>query len=108
APRIPLAAAEHPVAGGIMMSRGSFVSLLAAAAVAAPASYAAQPCGSLTTLSLPNTTITLAAPVPAGQFTPPDGAATTVVAFCRVSGVSRPTSDSEIKFEVWMPDAWNG
>jgi feruloyl esterase len=31
--------------------------------------------------------------------------------FCRVQGVARPTSDSEIKFEVWLPpsaQAWNG
>src|SRR4051812_41383600 len=94
--------------GETIMFRASVVLLLGAAVLAAPASHAARPCGSLTTVSLPNTTITLAASVPAGQFTPPDGAATTVVAFCRVSGVSHPTSDSEIKFEVWMPDAWNG
>jgi feruloyl esterase len=31
-------------------------------------------------------------------------------AFCRVEAVARPTTDSEIKFEVWIPaaDAWNG
>jgi feruloyl esterase len=31
-------------------------------------------------------------------------------AFCRVAGVARPTSDSEIRFEVWIPPAesWNG
>jgi feruloyl esterase len=31
-------------------------------------------------------------------------------AFCRVEGVARPTSDSEIRFEVWIPpaEAWNG
>lgn len=29
--------------------------------------------------------------------------------FCRVQGVSRPTSDSNIRFEVWLPtDTWNG
>jgi feruloyl esterase len=31
--------------------------------------------------------------------------------FCRVQGVARPSSDSEIKFEVWLPpstQAWNG
>ena len=31
-----------------------------------------------------------------------------VPAFCRVIGVSRPTTDSEIKFEVWLPASWNG
>ncbi len=31
-------------------------------------------------------------------------------AFCRVQGVSKPTSDSNINFEVWLPEAarWNG
>ena len=30
-------------------------------------------------------------------------------AFCRVQAISRPSADSEIKFEVWMPvDGWNG
>jgi feruloyl esterase len=29
-------------------------------------------------------------------------------AFCRVAGVAKPTSDSEIKFEVWLPaSGWN-
>jgi feruloyl esterase len=90
------------------MSRSATLILLCAAALAVPSANAAQPCGSLAGLALPNTTITLAAPVAAGQFTPPDGSAVTVIAFCRVSGVSRPTSDSEIKFEVWLPGAWNG
>ena len=30
-------------------------------------------------------------------------------AFCRVAATSRPSSDSEIRIEVWMPlAAWNG
>lgn len=32
-------------------------------------------------------------------------------AFCRVQGIARPSSDSEIKFEVWLPasaQAWSG
>ena len=29
--------------------------------------------------------------------------------FCRVVGVAKPSKDSEIKFEVWMPTSnWNG
>ena len=28
--------------------------------------------------------------------------------FCRVVGVSKPTSDSNINFEVWLPVTWNG
>ena len=33
----------------------------------------------------------------------------TLPAFCRVSAIARPTSDSVIKIEVWLPAAgWNG
>ena len=34
----------------------------------------------------------------------------TLPAFCRVEATARPTSDSDIKFEVWIPpaEAWNG
>src|ERR671937_93651 len=36
---------------------------------------------------------------------------TPTVPFCRVQGTATPSSDSEIKFEVWLPDtaaAWSG
>lgn len=91
------------------MNRSEVVMAFCTAALVSTAAPSAQPCGSLAQVTLPNnTTITLATPVAAGQFTPPDGTAVTVPAFCRVSGVARPTADSEIKFEVWLPNAWNG
>jgi feruloyl esterase len=76
-------------------------------------------CENLTTLSLPHTTITLAQSVPAGEFTlPPPANAPPghteppikdLPRFCRVAATASPTSDSVIKFEVWMPAAnWNG
>lgn len=46
----------------------------------------------------------------AGSFAPPGATTpmTGVPGFCRVTGVARPTSDSEINFEVWLPTAnWN-
>jgi hypothetical protein len=57
-----------------------------------------------------NTTITTATSVPAGRFVTPAGQTLAgVPAFCRVVGVSRPTADSNINFEVWLPSAsWNG
>jgi feruloyl esterase len=63
----------------------------------------------LSTLSRPNETITSTL-VPAGPFVRPGSAtAVTVPAFCRVAGVSTPTGDSRIKFEVWLPvSGWNG
>src|ERR1700686_1149082 len=97
---------------------------------------AATACENLATLSLLNTTVTLAQPVAAGAFTPPapagraggGGAAgpaaggrgrgqqfTDLPAFCRVQATLKPSSDSEIKMELWMPvgsaggaGGWNG
>jgi feruloyl esterase len=91
---------------------GNFAVLLFSAALAAP-----TPCANLKSISLPGTTITIAESVSAGTFTPPQGgggqrggqpAALNVPAFCRVAAMLRPTSDSEIEMEVWMPENWNG
>ncbi len=77
-------------------------------------------CDSLSTLALPNTTITSAQSVAAGGFTPPAApgraggrgrgqAFADLPAFCRVSATLMPSSDSDIKVEVWLPAAgWNG
>jgi hypothetical protein len=48
--------------------------------------------------------------VPAGSFNPPYGnPVNDVSVFCRVAGVTQPSSDSYIRFEVWMPaSGWNG
>ena len=75
-----------------------------------PAAFAAQDCPSLAKLSLPATGITRAELVPAGDFTPPAGRPLKgLPAFCRVAGVIKPTSDSNIQFEVWLPaSGWNG
>jgi feruloyl esterase len=72
-------------------------------------------CGTLASVSLPNTTITLAQSVAAGAFTPPErrgGSAgspwTDLPAFCRVSATTK-MLNSDVKFEVWMPaQAWTG
>jgi Tannase and feruloyl esterase len=91
---------------------GAFVGL--GAALIPPPVSAQQACESLTTLTITNLTITSATPVAAGAYKPPAGPGAPapsgpLPAFCRVAGVARPTSDSEIKFEVWMPaDGWNG
>jgi len=75
-------------------------------------SVSAATCEGLAELNLPNTTITAAQSVAPGAFAPPAGAPAPykeLPAFCRVAGVIKPTNDSEIKFEVWMPGAnWNG
>ena len=88
-----------------------FVALLVTAIPAA-----AAPCESLSTLKLPDTTITMAQSVAAGAFS--TGAAggrgggnayANLPPFCRVALTIKPSSDSDIKVEVWMPmTGWNG
>jgi feruloyl esterase len=69
-------------------------------------------CESLASLALPHTSIASAAVVPEGPVG--DGRAggpgpIVVPARCVVKAVTKPSSDSEIRFEVWMPVAgWNG
>lgn len=79
-------------------------------------------CKSLTALKLPDTTIIRAETVAAGAFAPPEPflvgpvggfefvAAKDLPEFCRVAAITKPSRDSEIKFEVWMPapSNWNG
>ena len=88
--------------------------VLVAATAAAPAIFAAT-CESLSGLALQGGSITQAEAVGAGAFTqpsapPPQQAMLKQLpAFCRVAAVLRPSSDSEIKIEVWMPlENWNG
>src|SRR5689334_22110365 len=67
-------------------------------------------CEDLARLTLPRTTITTAASVPAGSFTPPGGQPLQdLPAFCRVAVVLAPSNDSHIEAEVWLPTSgWNG
>jgi feruloyl esterase len=71
-------------------------------------------CDNVRNLNLPNTTITLAQQVPPGGFTPQGGrgaeAFKNLPAFCRVAATLKPTVDSDIKIEVWLPEeaGWNG
>jgi hypothetical protein len=82
---------------------------LFAVAVALPILQGAS-CESLAGIALPNTSITTAQTVPAGSFTPPYGAPLEKMPeFCRLAAVSKPTGDSYIRFEVWLPvSGWNG
>jgi feruloyl esterase len=78
---------------------------------------AGAPCESLSALSLTGGRITAAVLVPPGAFATPGGAAqgnaarqyAALPAFCRVSATLTPTTDSDIKVEVWLPaSGWNG
>ena len=76
----------------------------------------AAPCQSLSALSLPHTTLVSVTAVAAGQLKlpadsiPPNAAidVSTLPSFCRVTAASRPSADSEIQLEVWLPaGTWN-
>jgi hypothetical protein len=73
----------------------------------------AATCESLSSLKLPDTTITSAQSVAAGAFEAPAmpglPPVKDVPAFCRVIAEVKPTKDSGIKMEVWLPSSgWNG
>jgi hypothetical protein len=88
--------------------------------VVAPVAHGArQSCEQLTQLALPNATVRSAETVAAGTFTAPanttrylagdPGFYKTLPAFCRVLVQDKPTADSDIKIEVWLPSSgWNG
>jgi Tannase and feruloyl esterase len=98
----------------------TLVALMAVSATLVPSARAAgQACEQLAQLALPSTKVTSAQTVAAGAFAPPTSVAPWLVgdpdfykrlpAFCRVTAVSKPTADSDIKIEVWLPSAgWNG
>ena len=67
-------------------------------------------CEMLSSLSLPNATITMAENVPAGDFSvAPGRRANGVPAFCRVAVTLKPTTNSDVRMEVWLPTStWNG
>jgi feruloyl esterase len=72
---------------------------------------ASGPCADLAQLALSNGKIMVAESVDAGLFRPPDQetAYRSLPAFCRVAVTLTPSSDSDIKAEVWIPAAnWNG
>jgi feruloyl esterase len=81
------------------------------------AAITATPCENLTSLQLSDTTITSAAVVPEGPPPKIEGfrgfpgrpPRADIPAHCRVQLDLRPTSDSLIKMELWLPtENWNG
>lgn len=82
-----------------------------ALAIPAVSSGAPATCESLAALALPNSTVTIAESRAAGEFTPPGGKPiANLPAFCHVAGSIKPSADSDIRFEVWLPMSsnWNG
>jgi feruloyl esterase len=71
----------------------------------------AADCTALKNLKLEDTAVTTAEAVTSGTLDVSDDEAPMkgLPAFCRVTGIMRPSSDSGIRFEVWMPEQeWNG
>src|SRR5580692_1757854 len=94
-------------------------------AFAAGAEAPVADCRALAKLALPAATITIAEPVGAGEYRMPQAAQGVFSrpgmniagsinsgpnpAFCRLAATLKPSSDSDIKIEVWLPQAgWNG
>lgn len=71
----------------------------------APFAYGA--CADLAHQALPHTTILSSVTVTGGSLTAP--AIQNLPTLCRVAGTIRPSADSDIKFEVWLPEEadWN-
>lgn len=94
-----------------MNNKTAVATVLVAWCVTAMPSHAGI-CEDLSKLALPRAEITAAIWVsPPITLPDPDMTSTVVKApFCRVMGVARPTSESDIRFEVWLPahGRWNG
>ena len=95
-----------------IVTAGSLAGLLAAG-MTVHGFAAGAPCEQLASLKITTGTITRAQPVPAGQFTPPAGSGGAETfgrlgPFCRVAATLKPSTDSDIKIEVWLPaSGWN-
>jgi Tannase and feruloyl esterase len=101
------------------------LAMLAAVAFASCTSFGqkapatTQSCERLTQVALPNAKITMAQRVAGGSFTPMTPVTQWMAsdaplykalpAFCRIAIEARPSADSDIKMEVWLPASdWNG
>ena len=78
----------------------------------------AERCNALAGLSVPGIVQIAATVVTEGKFAPPDAEANVLIGlprdletppFCRVQAVAKPSADSHINIEIWLPLAdWNG
>jgi feruloyl esterase len=98
-----------------MRTTGLLSAVLLCGSWLTPANAQDASCTKLASLKWPNTTFTAAETVAAGDFPVPllfpPGMPPTVMklqARCRVTGTIRPTPDSDIRFEAWLPaTGWN-
>jgi hypothetical protein len=93
------------------LAAGSVATLGGRPAAKAGAATPRVSCADLARLTFEgNTTVTTATTVSGGALTTPAGQSIgPLPEFCRVIGVSKPTADSHITYEVWLPvNGWNG
>lgn len=99
------------------MTKSTITCALWAVTCLSATSASAAPCESLAALALTDAKITSAQVVLAGQFSAPGGQQNLAARnpykalpeFCRVAATLTPTSDSDIRVEVWLPITnWNG
>lgn len=93
-----------------MTARWTFSTFILAVSLT-PACISGQACEHLQGAGSATVSIAVAKVIPAGTFTPPEsgGDLSNLPAFCRVVARLKPTSDSDIGIEVWLPiDGWNG
>ncbi|GAC1459841.1 MAG: tannase/feruloyl esterase family alpha/beta hydrolase [Gemmatimonadaceae bacterium] len=99
--------------------RAAFCAILLAMVSPDLAFTTGSSCESLASQALSDTTISLAQSIAPGSFVVPatqtgrgaeqNETFKNLPAFCRVAATLKPTSDSDIKIEVWLPaSGWNG
>ena len=99
------------------ITRAALLAVVIAIVLLRQANAAGSACETLFRFAAANTIVTLAEQVPAGKFQPAGAAPDAenaarfakLPSFCRVAATLKPTADSDIKIEVWMPASdWNG
>jgi Tannase and feruloyl esterase len=87
----------------------SLGAIAAGAPLGSRADAAPAGCAALSTLELEHARVVAANEIAGGAFVAPDQSRHEVTSFCRVQVEARPTADSQIRFEIWMPaHGWNG
>jgi len=102
----------RPSGGRSTLSRRTAAGIRSAIALGLAGAFgcaqAAYDCASLAAVTTADSTVTSATEVAAGTTI---NGNVVPAALCRVQGVARPSSDSEIKWEVWLPPTsaqWTG
>lgn len=106
------------LAFAVVLVLGSIVDAGAQTPGPARRALSAADCERVAKLALPTTAVMSAEVVAAGTFSGPPAVVTglslapfykSLPAFCRVQATARPSPDSNIRIEVWMPaSGWNG